>query len=208
MQNETPKQFLEIAGKPVIIWTIEKFLAYDKDIRIVLVLPESHFIVWHGLRTRFASTEKVIPTAGGATRFHSVKRGLENIGTDEVVGIHDAVRPLVSLVTIDRCYREAKKSGSAIPVIDVEDSLRTVIGMGNSILDRSLVKRVQTPQVFLADKILTAYEHCLNEGYTDDASVYESYFGQLSLVEGNIENIKITFPSDIKVAEALLSEKN
>jgi 2-C-methyl-D-erythritol 4-phosphate cytidylyltransferase len=206
MQSETPKQFLELAGKPVIIWTIEKFLAYDPDIKIILVLPESHLIVWHGLKAHYKSTESVITTTGGATRFHSVMKGLENISTDEIVGIHDAVRPLVSFETLDNCFTEAEKSGCAIPVIDVEDSLRTVIGMGNSILERSLVKRVQTPQAFQADKILTAYEHCLNERYTDDASVYESYYGQINLVEGNIENIKITFPSDMKVAEALLSE--
>ena len=205
MQSETPKQFLELAGKPVIIWTIEKFLAFDPDIRIILVLPESHLIVWHGLRARYKSTDRVITTTGGATRFHSVMKGLENVSTDEIVGIHDAVRPLVSFETLKRCYAEAERSGSAIPVIDLEDSLRRVIGLGNSIIDRSLVKRVQTPQVFQAGKILTAYEHCLNEAFTDDASVYESYYGQISLVEGNIENIKITFPSDMKVAEALLS---
>jgi 2-C-methyl-D-erythritol 4-phosphate cytidylyltransferase len=205
MQSETPKQFLELAGKPVIIWTIDKFLAFDPDIKIILVLPESHLIVWHGIKSRFTLADQVIITTGGATRFHSVMRGLENVGPDEIVGIHDAVRPLVSIETLERCYTEAERSGNAIPVIDVEDSLRTVIGLGNSILDRSRVKRVQTPQVFRAEKIVTAYEHCLNKAFTDDASVYESYFGQISLVEGNIENIKITFPSDMKMAEALLS---
>lgn len=205
MQSQTPKQFLELAGKPVIIWTIEKFLAFDPDIKVILVLPESHLIVWHGLKTRYKSTRKVTITTGGATRFHSVMKGLANVRSEEIVGIHDAVRPLVSFETLERCYSEAEKSGSAVPVIDVEDSLRTVIGLGNSVLDRSSVKRVQTPQVFLAEKILTAYENCLDQGHTDDASVYESYYGQISLVEGNADNIKITFPSDMKVAEALLS---
>jgi 2-C-methyl-D-erythritol 4-phosphate cytidylyltransferase len=208
MQSETPKQFLELAGKPVIIWTIEKFLAFDPDIRIILVLPESHLIVWHGLKARYQSTQKVTITTGGATRFHSVMKGLANVNPDEIVGIHDAVRPLVSIETLLRCYGEAEKTGSAVPVIDVEDSLRTVIGLGNSVLDRSSVKRVQTPQVFLAEKILTAYENCLDQGHTDDASVYESYYGQISLVEGNVDNIKITFPSDMKVAEALLLGDN
>lgn len=208
MQSETPKQFLELLGKPVIIWTIEKFIAFDRDMKIILVLPESHLIVWHGLRDRYSITEKVITTTGGATRFHSVMEGLANVHPGEIVGIHDAVRPLVSIETLEKCYGEADKSGSAVPVIEAEDSLRTVIGKGSSILDRSTVKRVQTPQVFQAHKILTAYENSLEQSYTDDASVYESYFGQITLVEGNVENIKITFPSDMRVAAALLSESD
>ncbi|MEX0987454.1 MAG: 2-C-methyl-D-erythritol 4-phosphate cytidylyltransferase [Bacteroidales bacterium] len=208
MKSETPKQFLELHGKPVIIWTIEKFLEFDPDIKIILVLPESHLIVWHGLKVKFASTRKVVTATGGATRFHSVMKGLTNIYPGEIVGIHDAVRPLVSIDTLERCYSEAEKTGSAIPVIDTEDTLRTVIGMGSNILDRNIVKRVQTPQVFQAKKLLTAYENCLEQGYTDDASVFESYFGQINLVKGNVENIKITFPSDMKVAAALLAESD
>ncbi|MEX0982256.1 MAG: 2-C-methyl-D-erythritol 4-phosphate cytidylyltransferase [Bacteroidales bacterium] len=204
MQTETPKQFLELVGKPVIIWTIEKFLSFDPEIKIILVLPESHLIVWESLKARYKSTQNVIVTTGGATRFHSVMKGLANVGQDEIVAIHDAVRPLVSLETLERCYNEAEKSGSAIPVIDIEDSLRSIIGLGSHVLDRSIVKRVQTPQVFRALKLQTAYEHCLEQGHNDDASVFESYYGQITLVEGNIENIKITFPSDMKVAEALL----
>ena len=204
MKTETPKQFLELAGKPVIMYTIEKFLLFDPSIKIVLVLPDSHLIVWDSLKERYKSTRSVIVTTGGATRFHSVMKGLANIGKDEIVAIHDAVRPLVSLETLKRCYSEAEKSGSAIPVIHNEDSLRTVIGLGSNVLDRNTVKRVQTPQVFRASKLQTAYENCLEQGYTDDASVFESYYGQITLVEGNIENIKITFPSDMKVAEALL----
>jgi len=204
MQTETPKQFLELAGKPVIIWTIEKFLAFDPKIKIVLVLPESHLIVWDSLKTRYKSTWNVIITTGGATRFHSVKMGLAHTGKDEIVAIHDAVRPLVSFETLKRCYKEAEISGSAIPVIDIEDSLRNVIGLGSNVIDRSTIKRVQTPQVFRALKLHTAYEHSLEQGHTDDAAVFESYYGQITLVEGNIENIKITFPSDMKVAKALL----
>jgi len=208
MQSETPKQFLDLLGKPVIIWTIEKFLSFDQDIKTILVLPESHLIVWHGLREKYRVAESVITTTGGATRFHSVMKGLANVQPDEIVGIHDAVRPLVPLETLQKCYSEAEKSGSAVPVIEAEDSLRTVIGTGSSILDRSTVKRVQTPQVFQAHKLLTAYENCLERDYTDDASVYESYYGQITLVEGNIENIKITFPSDMKVAAALMSSND
>ena len=204
MQTETPKQFLELAGKPVIIWTIEKFLAFDPEIKIILVLPESHLIVWDSIKAQYISTQNVTVTTGGTTRFHSVMNGLAYIHQDEIVAVHDAVRPLVSFEVLKRCYNEAEKSGSAIPVIDIEDSLRSVIGLGSNVLDRSTVKRVQTPQVFRASKLQTAYEHCLEQGHTDDASVFESYYGHITLVEGNIENIKITFPLDMKVAEALL----
>lgn len=208
MQSETPKQFLEILGKPVIIWTIEKFIEFDPSINIVLVLPESHLIVWDDLVKKYSITRKVDITTGGATRFHSVMQGLALVHPSETVGIHDAVRPLVSLDTLQRCYEEAEKNGSAIPVIDSEDSLREVSQTGNTIMDRDSVKRVQTPQVFQAEKIVTAYENCIEQSHTDDASVYESYFGKVNLVEGNTENIKITFPSDMKIAEAILLGKN
>ncbi len=208
MQSETPKQFLELLGKPVIIWTIEKFRTFDPKIKIILVLPESHLIIWHSITQKFPATSDVIITTGGATRYHSVMKGLEHVEPGEVVGVHDAVRPLVSVETLRRCYGDAERNGSAIPVIEAEDSLRTVNGVDSTILDRDIVKRVQTPQVFQAHKLLTAYENCLEQNHTDDASVFESYFGQLHLVEGNTENIKITFPSDMKIASALLSEED
>lgn len=204
MKSETPKQFLELLGKPVIIWTIEKFLSFDPNIKVILVLPESHLIVWHELIERYNIARKVKITTGGATRFHSVMQGLELVHPGDIVGIHDAVRPLVSVETLRRCYDEAEKHGSAIPVIDSEDSLREVIGGDSTVLDRNSIKRVQTPQVFKAEKLLVAYENSLEGKYTDDASVYESYYGQINLVEGNTENIKITVPSDMKIAEAVL----
>jgi 2-C-methyl-D-erythritol 4-phosphate cytidylyltransferase len=204
MLSEIPKQFLEIHGKPVILWTIEKFISFDPDINVVLVLPESHLIVWQDLVDKYKLAREVTITTGGATRFHSVMQGLAHVHPEEIVGIHDAVRPLVTIDTIQRCYDEAEKSGSGIPVIESEDSLREVRGLGNSIVDRSFIKRVQTPQVFQAEKLLKAYENCIDQSFTDDASVFESYFGKVSLVEGNSENIKITFPSDMKIAEAIL----
>ncbi|MCF8227203.1 MAG: 2-C-methyl-D-erythritol 4-phosphate cytidylyltransferase [Bacteroidales bacterium] len=207
MQSETPKQFIKILGKEVIIWTVQKFLEFDKNIKIILVLPESHLIIWHGLAEKYPFLKEVITTTGGATRFHSVMQGLVHVKQNEIVGIHDAVRPLVSIETLKKCYQMAKKEGSAIPVTDSEDSLRKEIGQENEVIDRTKVKRVQTPQVFKAEKIITAYQNCLDNKYTDDASVYESYFGQVQLVKGNQENIKITFPGDLKIAEALLRKE-
>jgi len=208
MQSETPKQFLEILGKPVIIWTLEKFIEFDPSINIVLVLPESHLIVWDDLVQKYSITRKVDITTGGATRFHSVMQGLALVDPSAIVGIHDAVRPLVSTDTLQRCYDGAEKEGNAIPVIDTEDSLREVSASGNMIMDRNRVKRVQTPQAFQAEKIVTAYENCIDQTLTDDASVYESYYGRVNLVQGNTENIKITFPADMKIAEAILLERN
>lgn len=206
MHSEIPKQFLEIKGKPVIIWTIEKFLLFDPKMQIIVVLPESHLLFWQDLGERFPVTKSVITTSGGISRFHSVSNGLMLVDPESIVGIHDAVRPLVSLETLERCYSEAEKNGSAIPVIDTEDSLREVSSEGSTIIDRNTIKRVQTPQVFIAKKIITAFESCLDQYPTDDASVYEAYYRELNLVEGNKENMKITFPADIKFAETLLNE--
>jgi 2-C-methyl-D-erythritol 4-phosphate cytidylyltransferase len=208
MLSQTPKQFLDLLGKPLIIWTIEKFLLFDSLINIILVLAESHLIVWHELLEKYPSLRKVTTTTGGASRFHSVMQGLAHVNPDDIVAIHDAVRPLVSIETIKRCYEEAEKSGSAIPVINSEDSLRQVLGLGSNILDRNTIKRVQTPQAFNAKKLITAYENCVDQSHTDDASVFESYFGKVNLVEGNTENIKITYPSDMKIAELILASQN
>jgi len=207
MGSETPKQFLDLSGKPVIIWTIEKFVSFDPDIKVILVLPESHMIVWHELIAKYKIARKVRTTGGGATRYHSVSQGLAHVGHNEIVAIHDAVRPLVTLETLERCYNDAEKFGSAIPVIDTEDSLREIRNEKSQIIDRNMIKRVQTPQAFQAKKLLTAYENCVELNYTDDATVYESYFGEVHLVEGDTENIKITFPSDMKIAEAILSRQ-
>lgn len=204
MKSEIPKQFMEINGKPLILWTIEKFLLFDKHIKIIVVLPENHIIVWQEMIEKYPEYKTLLVCSGGATRFHSVKRGLEHIGDNELVGIHDAVRPLVSVDTIHRCYEMAALKSSAIPLIEMEDSLRKVSHTGNEIFERSTVKRVQTPQVFRAEKLIRAYENCLEKNFTDDASVFESYFGSVQLVEGNRENIKITYPIDLRIAETML----
>lgn len=207
MKSEIPKQFMDINGKPLILWTIEKFRLFDKNIKIIVVLPENHLIIWQSIVETHPDFNKVIVTSGGATRYHSVIKGLEHVVGNEIVGIHDAVRPLVSVETIKRCYAKAAKKHSAIPVVDMEDSLRKVTHIGNEILDRSSVKRIQTPQVFNAEKLITAYEQGLETNFTDDASVFEAYYGSVQLVEGNQENIKITYPSDLKIAEALLGRE-
>lgn len=204
MKSEIPKQFMEISGKPVILWTIDKFILFDASIKIVIVLPENHIFIWQNLVQKHPEYQRLIVAIGGVTRFQSVLQGLEHISKNEIVGIHDAVRPLVSIDTIRGCYELAAMRNSAIPVIEVEDSLRKVSVTGNVIIDRQNIKRVQTPQVFNAEKLIIAYENCLEKNFTDDASVFESYFGSVQLTKGNQENIKITYPADLKIAATLL----
>lgn len=204
MQSEIPKQFLEIKGKPVIVWTIEKFMAFDSSINIILVLPEEHLSIWEQIYSAYNLSKNIQVTTGGSSRHHSVKNGLQLVNAEDIVAIHDAVRPLVSVETIKRCFVEAKIHDSAIPVIDSEDSLRKETDIGSMVIERSLIKRVQTPQVFKADKIMTAYSLSSEGGFTDDASVFEACFGTVNLVKGNRENIKITYPMDLVIAEFLL----
>ncbi len=207
MNSQIPKQFMEIHKKPVIVWTMEKFLEFDPSMKIVLVLPENHLIVWQNIESKFPRLKNIQVTTGGATRFHSVQNGLKHVSSRDIVGIHDAVRPLVSMDSIRNCYEQAMIRGSAVPVVDMEDSLRRLEGKGSVVIDRRQLKRVQTPQVFKASKLIEAYENSLEKNYTDDASVYESYFGNINLVEGNPENIKITYPADMKMAAALLKSE-
>ena len=162
--------------------------------------PGSHLI-----RSRYALTENITVAHGGASRYESVRNGLDHVQDGRVVGIHDAVRPLVSQGTIERSYAAALRWGSGIPVVPMEDSVRMMEGeTGSAGMDRSRLRRVQTPQVFISERIREAYRHSEPAEFTDDASVYEMHFGQVTLVEGNRENIKITTPFDLKLAAALI----
>jgi len=205
MGGEIPKQYLTLAGKPIIVHVLEKFLHFDPQMEIVVVMAPSHRNYWNTIQESFPWVETVLLAEGGTSRYDSVKNGLMKIAEQRVVGIHDAVRPLVSLSTLDRCYTSALEHGSGIPVIAMEDSVRIL--HENEVsqrIDRSLLRRVQTPQVFLSDQIKQAYEQFNDPAFTDDASVYESLFGKVKLVEGNRENIKITTPADLKQAEGLI----
>lgn len=210
MGGEIPKQYMMVNGKPVLVWTIEKFLNYDPGIQLVLVLGEEHDIYWDGIYRQYFErragfkNESLVTTQGGTMRFDSVRNGLKRIDPGCIVGIHDAVRPMVSGETISRCYEAASEYGSAIPVIDVEDTIRSGDKMKSSQLDRGQLKRVQTPQVFLAERIKEAYSQPFRKAFTDDASVYEAMFGSVMLVEGNPENLKITKPPDLRIASVFL----
>ena len=204
MGAEIPKQFLELAGKPVLMHTIERFKAFNKSIEIITVLPESQLIYWAELQKKHSFSIPHTVVKGGPSRFLSVKNGLKSVGNTGLVAIHDGVRPLVSVSTIKRCFEAAEKYGNAIPVISPADSLRIVTGQGSVPVNRQDIKQVQTPQVFSIKLIKKAYLQEYIPEFTDDSTVLESAGEEIHLVEGNRENIKITNPEDLLISEALL----
>ena len=206
MGGKVPKQYLQLRNKPVIIHTLEKFRLFDPEIKIIVVLASAHRELWGQLADRYEIAGGLSTAIGGPTRYESVKIGLSQMEHEELIGIHDAVRPLVSADTLIRCYDAAAREGSGIPVIDMEESVRMLDEQKGSIhMDRSRLKRVQTPQVFRSDRINKAYQQPYKQNFTDDASVYETLYGPVTLVEGNRENIKITSPLDLQLAELLIA---
>ncbi|MGB0882577.1 MAG: 2-C-methyl-D-erythritol 4-phosphate cytidylyltransferase [Vicingaceae bacterium] len=207
MGASTPKQFLELAGKPILMHTLEKFRATDPSIEIILALPENQIEFWEGLfHTYQVSKPKHTIVKGGQTRFHSVQNALKLVKEKSLVAIHDGVRPLVSSETILNCYAEAEKKGNAIPVVEVVDSLRHYSKQEgtNEAVSRSCYKIVQTPQCFKSELILKAYQQEFDKLFTDDATVVEKLGETINLVQGNRDNIKITTTEDIVLAEAFM----
>ena len=204
MNADVPKQFLEINGKPILMHTLEAFMNFDSSLQLILVLPAAQIDFWETLCEAhdFSIPHQIV--AGGQTRFHSVKNGLNVVKSPSLVAIHDGVRPLVSKETIVRCFDTAEKFGAAIPTMDSIESIRFVDANGSKSVDRTAYKMVQTPQVFDAELLKKAYEQEFSVLFTDDASVVEAMGVTVHLVEGNRENIKITTEFDLIVAERLL----
>lgn len=206
MKSATPKQFMEINGKPLLMHTFSAFLKAGSDFEFILVLPENEIESWHLLCTKHTFNIKHSVVPGGKTRFHSVKNGLKTINEDGIVFIHDGVRPLVSKQTIKNCYQTAVEKGNALPVITPSESVREVLNGKNRAVDRKHYYLVQTPQTFRVSLIKKAYEQKYSDFFTDDASVLEQTGASIQLVEGNRENIKITWPADVDMASALLQK--
>ncbi|MCC8146561.1 MAG: 2-C-methyl-D-erythritol 4-phosphate cytidylyltransferase [Bacteroidales bacterium] len=206
MGTEVPKQFLLLEGKPVLMHTIRAFYDYDPAIRIVLVLPEIQQPYWKTLCKEYSFDIGHEIANGGDTRFHSVKNGLKRVLTDSLVAVHDGVRPLVDKKIIAAAFEAAEIHKAAYPVIPVVDTLRKKVTEGRSKkVDRSKYCLVQTPQVFISKVIISAYEMDYSENFTDDISVVEARKNcKPVMIEGSRENIKITTPVDLAVAEALL----
>lgn len=201
MGSEIPKQFLEINGLPVLMHTLNTFNNFDASIKLILVLPANQADYWTTLCDKHQFNVPHEVTMGGATRFESVKNGLSLVRPPALIGIHDGVRPFVSPESLKRCYHHAMALGNAIPVLDAYESVRQVTDETSKAVDRSTIKLVQTPQVFHSDCLIPAYEQPYDASFTDDASVVEAYGKTIHLVAGNRENIKITTPFDLVLAE-------
>ena len=206
MGSDIPKQFLPIGGKPVLMRTLERFRAYDTDLKIILVLPKAQQDYWRQLCEQYHFDVKYELANGGQTRFHSVQNGLALIPDDAegVVGVHDGVRPFPSIDVIRNCYTTARTAKAVIPVIPVVETVRQLENESSVTVPRDKYRLVQTPQTFDIQLLKAANRQPYNDGFTDDASVVESYGHDITLVEGNRENIKITTPYDMKIAEVLL----
>ncbi|MBB6126881.1 2-C-methyl-D-erythritol 4-phosphate cytidylyltransferase [Mucilaginibacter lappiensis] len=209
MQTTVPKQFLLLHGLPVLMHTIQAFTQSAVKPDIILVLP----VVYHDYWKELCSTHQFdIPhqlVNGGEARFHSVKNGLGQLSTDDnaLIAVHDAVRPLTSSAIIETSYQQAQEHGNAVTAVKSRDSVRQLINGRSVSLLRDQVYLIQTPQTFKASLLKKAYEQPYSEHFTDDASVVEQYGIEIHLTEGSHQNIKITFPEDIAIAELLLSKK-
>lgn len=199
-----PKQFLVIAGKPVLMHTIERFSTFDQSMQIIVALPETYFDFWKSLCKKYDFHEEHVLARGGLKRFDSVKAGLSFAGREGLIAVHDGVRPLVDKNTIGRVFEVAAKKGNAIPVVPVSQSVRLVGPEGNRPFDRRQLRMVQTPQCFHAGVLQDAYLQEYRTDFTDDATVVESLGKAIHLTEGNSENIKVTKPADLRMAESLL----
>ncbi|WP_299454941.1 2-C-methyl-D-erythritol 4-phosphate cytidylyltransferase [uncultured Microscilla sp.] len=216
MNNDTPKQFLEILGKPILMHTISRFYLFSPLIKIVLVLPKDEIDYWKHLVSQHSFDYDYKIVAGGKTRFQSVKKGLAAIeadaddvapGMQSTVAIHDGVRPLVAVKTIALSHVEASNNGCAIASVDLKDSIREVQPDGGTkAINRDNFRLMQTPQAFRVNAIKAAYEIEETPELTDDASVFEKAGHAVHLINGSYQNIKITTPEDLAIAKAILDE--
>lgn len=204
MGGEVPKQFMPVGGLPVLMRTMLRFREYSPDLHVILVLPKAQQEYWRSLCRQHQFNVPYLLAQGGRTRFHSVQNGLMLIPDDAqgLVGVHDGVRPFVSVDVIARCYEAAKTERAVIPVTPVVETLRHIPTQKNVL--RSDYCMVQTPQVFDIQVLKAANRQPYQDGFTDDASVVEAYGHEVKMVDGNRENIKITTPFDLKIAETLI----
>lgn len=207
MGNATPKQFLLLKGKPLLWYTIDSFLrAYD-DMHIALVLPKDHLKKGEMIVHQLNASSKISIVEGGITRFDSVKAGLQIVKDDAVVFVHDGVRCLISVPLIRRCYNQTIEKGSAVPAVAATDSIRIIKNGAHYVNDRQEVRIIQTPQTFLSSIILPAFEQQYHESFTDEATVVEAHGTQVFLTEGEYDNIKITRPIDLLIAERIIEDR-
>lgn len=208
MGTDAPKQFLTIGGKPILMRSIDAFYEYNKSIKIILSLPKEHIYTWKTLCTKYNYITKHIIVEGGETRFHSIKNALNKVSGDGIVAVHDGVRPLVNKDIIEDSFISAKKNGSGVASNNINFSIRKLNCGVSFYRNRELYKEIQTPQTFKVEILKKAYKQNYRESFTDDASVVEKDGSQIFLTKGNSENIKITTPFDIILAESILKKQS
>lgn len=206
MGENTPKQFLLLKGKPVLVHTLENIYKAKKDYSILLVLNSRHLEVWEEIKAKYHLNIPHKVVVGGRERFFSVKNAIDTIEDKEAwVAVHDGVRPLISKEIVDNCFFVAEKEGNAVCCMDCTDSVRIINNNeSNQSIDRGRVKLIQTPQCFALSVLRKAYLQPYREEFTDDASVVESLGEKITLCKGDRHNIKITTPLDMTIAESLL----
>lgn len=207
MGATVPKQFILVNNKPVLYYSIQAFLNAFADIQVILVLPVDYTDMGQEIIDAYFDNEKIRITAGGDTRFQSVKNGLQLVEGDSIIFVHDGVRCLLTENLIHRCYANAFETGTAIPVIASNDSVRIINEEGNDSIDRNKVMLVQTPQTFHSKILLPAFNIDYKEKFTDEATVVEAFGLKVTLVEGEENNIKITRPMDLLLAEKIINER-
>lgn len=206
MGSNIPKQFLLLNGKPILYYTLSAFLESYTDLSLILVLPDTHIAKGEEMIQSMPDKNRIKIVAGGATRFHSVKNGLQHISQPSIVFVHDGVRCLISKELIRKCYDYAVVHKSAIPAVAATDSIRIADGDNNKMIDRDKVRIVQTPQTFASEMITNAFQQQYQPSFTDEASVVEANGSPVHLIEGDYNNIKITHPIDLLIAENLMRE--
>jgi len=204
MGAAVPKQFLLLNGRPLLWHTVKAFISCYTDIHIILVLPKDHIDTGKNAVSDLTTANPIVFVEGGVTRFQSVQNGLKPVSGESIIFVHDAVRCLVSQALIERCYTQAVEKGSAIPAVAATDSIRIVEGDAHHVADRKLVRIIQTPQTFQSSVLLPAFTVAYHESFTDEATVVEASGKKVFLVEGDYENIKITRPADLVIAENIL----
>lgn len=207
MGGNTPKQFMLLKDKPVLYYTLKVFLEAYTDLQIILVLPVDYTDMGQEIIDAYFDKDRIKITAGGDTRFQSVKNGLALVEGESIVFVHDGVRCLLTKDLIYRCYQQAVETGTAIPAVVSKDSIRLMTEESNTAFDRNKVMLIQTPQTFHSKIIVPAFQIDYKDKFTDEATVAESFGMKVSLVEGEENNIKITRPVDLLIAERIIDER-
>jgi 2-C-methyl-D-erythritol 4-phosphate cytidylyltransferase len=203
-----PKQFLLLQQKPLLWYSLDTFLQAFDDLQVILVLPKENIGEGEKIAEDLNARDRIMITAGGATRFHSVQNGLSLVESPSVVFVHDGVRCLVSKELIHRCYEQTIEKGSAVPAVAATDSIRIANGTDHMVADRNHVRIIQTPQTFLSALLLPAFNTNYEDSFTDEATVVEASGQKVFLIDGEYGNIKITRPADLLIAEQILALRN